>query len=755
MLSTLLRRLLLSLPLALLAATAPAVQAQTGQGQSGTGFTNSREAMWPAPTAEQWKLPCLITWQRTWPDAVELAQQTGQMILVCVNMDGEIASEHYAGVRYRQPEIAVLYEPYITVIASVYRHTPRDHDYEGRRIPCPRFGTVTCGEHIALEPILFEQFMDGQRVAPRHIGVELDGSETYDKYYAFDTDSVFKQIEDGIADRPHTPPPTDRPDLTLEEQVTSPDVEDRQAVEEAYTAGDTGVRRRIMRAAIAGADGAAPDLLRLAVYDLDVEMNRLARRALAQATSEAAIGLINDALRAPMAPEEREMLVAALERLGETYPRARTLAIVHRGLDARSDTVEVQAWASYGGTGTRAVEGNRTVLEDHLEGRTRSSRPRDSGALLDYAEALLALAVAPDTVTSLAADTKNGAQFASLMYEDVQRTVLRAEELGSEDWRVDALAALSAYNLGNYEESYARAEAAVESMPAGDESWNSMAVMALFAQARRQALDRALLRREEWPGHWLTDLNAAYSVLARHPLGTDEQVADHYDFLRRLGGSGQAQRVLDHGLARFPASWALHGRLRARILEEHGVAGLEPAYETLLAAEDAPADTAWFAAYASLVAAEYHRRANAGGEAVASYGRAIGYYERCIEDDPEAAANADHYIAIALAGRARLALEREEYALALEEILAAFARRPEAAGALDGMGLSAVATASTLRARLAARGDTERAARLQGALDRLAALDPGLLQLPAFESVGPQGQLAPRRPGPPARSPSR
>ena len=103
----------------------------------------SREEMWFAPTEEDWARPCLITWQRTWEDAQQVAKETGKPILICVNMDGEIASEHYAGVRYRQAEIAALYAPYVTVMASVYRHTPRDHDEEGGRIQCPRFGGVT------------------------------------------------------------------------------------------------------------------------------------------------------------------------------------------------------------------------------------------------------------------------------------------------------------------------------------------------------------------------------------------------------------------------------------------------------------------------------------------------------------------------------------------------------------------------------------------------------------------------------------
>ncbi len=162
---------------------------------------SSRESMWPAPSAEDWKQPYLITWQRTWDDALRVSKATGKPILICVNMDGEIASEHYAGIRYRRPETAKLYEPYVCVCASVYRHTPRDYDEEGQRIPCPRFGGVTCGEHIAIEPLLFDKYFDGQRVAPRHIMVELDQKETYDVYFAWDTQTIFTALVKGIEGR--------------------------------------------------------------------------------------------------------------------------------------------------------------------------------------------------------------------------------------------------------------------------------------------------------------------------------------------------------------------------------------------------------------------------------------------------------------------------------------------------------------------------------------------------------------------------
>jgi hypothetical protein len=229
------RRTLIHSSLAALAMLVPA-PCQDTPGQT-PPQGSQRERMWPAPTAEDWAKPVLIEFERSWEDAVAVSRETGKPILVCVNMDGEVASEHYAGIRYRQPEIAKLYEPYVCVIASVYRHNHRDHDEHGHRIPCPRFGSVTCGEHIAIEPMLFEKFMDGQRIAPRHIMVELDGSESYDVFYAFDTQSVFDAIEGGIANRTTKPEPIVRGDRSLVERVASRALEDRRAVEQAYAEG--------------------------------------------------------------------------------------------------------------------------------------------------------------------------------------------------------------------------------------------------------------------------------------------------------------------------------------------------------------------------------------------------------------------------------------------------------------------------------------------------------------------------------------
>ncbi len=693
-----------------------------------------REKMWWAPTAEDWKKPVLITFQRTWEDALAVSRETQKAILVCVNMDGEIASEHYAGVRYRQAEIAALYEPYVCVIASVYRHNPRDFDEKGERILCPRFGSVTCGEHIWIEPPLYEQFMDGKRIAPRHIMVELDGAMTYDVYYAWDTDSVFGTISDGIAQREITPRTIVRGDRPIVERVASHDVQDRTAVEDAYLAGDRELKRSLLEAAREHPEAAPTGLLRLGVFGLDAELAQLARAALARSSSEGAVDVIAEALRVPLEEGEREALIGALARIGESSPKARTLAVVHRGLASRSRDVDIDGWSSalQAGGASYAPATERTLLESRVDHRAEEAATRagDAEARLALAEASLALAVDPKTAQILASDRKTASDYSRLMFEDARRAALEAERLGASGWRVDAAIALADYYLGNVEQAYARATTAAVAIPSGAKEWSAIATLALFAEGRSRAITQAVREKREWPGEWLTDVNAAYSVLARHPSGTDAHVAAHVDCLRGLGAQGQAARALEAGLERFPDSWTLHERLRARVLEEKGVGGLEPTYAARLAGPDAPQNLEWFAGYAALVAAEYHRRARDPAQALDAYERAIAHYERAIERSPASRDSADHYVALAFAGRARVHAESADVEQAVLELVGSFERKPEAAATLDGLNLSPSDTSRMLLARCAELERPDLVATLEAAR---AKLDPKLLELPAYE----------------------
>jgi tetratricopeptide (TPR) repeat protein len=269
-----------------------------------------------------------------------------------------------------------------------------------------------------------------------------------------------------------------------------------------------------------------------------------------------------------------------------------------------------------------------------------------------------------------------------------------------------------------------------------------MAVLAIFAQARQQAIQDAVGARRNWPTEWLSDVNAAYAVLARHPFGTDEQVAAHYDFLLWLGAPGPSRRVLDTGLERFPGSAVLHDRLRRRVLWARGVDGLQQTYDELLAASDASPLLHGFAGLAAMDAAEFRRRAGKEAAADADYVRALAHFEQGAARRPEARADADHQIALALSGRARLAYERGDDDAALEHLLASLDRRPESAGDLDGLNLSAMDTARVLRVRLL---EEQRGDALQRLDDVLRALDPSLLELPAYEQelppvTPPEGQ---------------
>jgi len=696
----------------------------------------SREQMWTAPTAEDWAKPCLITWQRTWGDALAISKETGRAILVCTNMDGEIASEHYAGIRYRQPDVARLYEPYVTVIASVYRHNPRDYDERGQRIPCPRFGDVTCGEHIRIEPILYEKFFDGRRIAPRHVMVELDGSETYDVFYAFDTASVFDNIRDGIANRDAPPPRPFQGDRPILERVASRDIRDRKVVEAAYEAGDKAMREALIARAREHGNAEPLDLLRLAVFGFDVDLGRSAREALAQQKTMNATELIADALKVPMDTSERDGLIGALENIGESSPKAKTLAVVHRGLTRTSDSVNVGDWSqSLAGQNASDPLARSYEREARLQAQNQVLKNEDPDALAALSTAFLDRAF---EAQAAAVDAPSKLEYRMLLM-DARTTALRAEELGGEDWRIDAVVSLCTYYLHEDPEGvHERAEASVNSLPPGEASFHAMAILELFAKVRCQAIAAAMRQKEDWPGTWLTDVNAACAVLAQHPMGTDSQVAWHYDILIWLGGEGQAGRALSAGLHRFPASPVLHERLRMKTLQDKGVRGLQGVYARLLEQHPESGVLAWFAGYAEQVSADFFRRRGRHEDADAAYTRGIELYDRSARQDESLQDSVDHQVALCFGGQAKIALESEDNPRAVERVLASFARRPDSAAILDDLNLSTVDTAKMLLTRLKAEELSPLADALQAGLDKLR---PDQLALPAYErELPPEGR---------------
>jgi tetratricopeptide (TPR) repeat protein len=139
-----------------------------------------------------------ILWQRSLEDALSIAKEEKRPLLIAVNMDGESASERIVREQYRDPKFVASTRPFVCLMASVFRHTPRDYDEQGRRIPCPRLGEVTCGEHIALEPILYDKYLQGDRIAPRHALILRDGTKSFDLTLLFDLHDVDKKLVESV-----------------------------------------------------------------------------------------------------------------------------------------------------------------------------------------------------------------------------------------------------------------------------------------------------------------------------------------------------------------------------------------------------------------------------------------------------------------------------------------------------------------------------------------------------------------------------
>ncbi|MEZ5973807.1 MAG: hypothetical protein R3E96_02875 [Planctomycetota bacterium] len=680
--------------------------------------------------------PCLIRWQRNFDDALAVAETTGKPILICV--DGEIASEHYAGIRYRQAETAALYEPYVPVIASTYRHSPRDYDEHGNRVPCPRFGTVTCGEHIEIEPLLFEKYFEGQRVAPRHILVEVDGSEGFDVFYAFDTKSVFETLKKGVEGREIKPrvPNADR-DWT--ERLLSRDSEDREFIESRFLTGDENVRSEMLGKALAAGDVYSTQLMRLAILteskaglNAEASSRHLAWKAMTEDPTMGNLPLMIQTLELSLADDERESLVGAMETLGSQSPKAAGLAKVQRGLLASGERLggEQRAEAARNADLASILAESQAAKRD-LEkraARLQSDGVGDGSAELQLADSFMARALDADF------RSKEG----KLLYQDARDLAQAALDRGQDSWLSHAILAQCMLRLGTAGETMAHVDRAMETMPVHAVGRLALETLRLYVRGKRRAVREALgVEGAELSPEMVADTQAAYRVLENHPLCTDEDCSTQVDFLNRMRAHAQAEEALQRALVRFPDSAELHLRLRNRILATRGatgLGGLEATYESMLAAPTATPNLTWFAGYASLLAAEYHRRDKDMEGAAAAYQRSIDHFEKNQADLPANQATCSHFIAIAHAALARLAMERADWPVAVSHMIAAIETNPASMSTIDGMGFTGVMTATTLTARLEENEQTELLERLRTAVE---GLTTETRRPPAFDRVGP------------------
>ena len=630
----------------------------------------------PSAAAPPSGAPVQVAWQRTLADAEALSRATGKPLLVCVNMDGEMACERFAGTKYKTPSFVELTDSFIPVIASPQRHSKVDHDGSGQRVECPRFGRVTCGEHMRIEEPVFRRFFDGKRYAPRHVGVSFlagdqgdqgdQGEVLFDRYLDSDLRAVDRAL------RSHGK--TEGRSADLPAAVAERDATYRAQVEAGYKEADPAERAKMVEATLR-AEVPQAELLRLALHEETPELRQLAANALAKIEGLRDIELVLLALAQESDPGRRQNLVAALKDRAPDDPRTMREIKVSNVLRADSLLDHARWTMAFEGDDNPVALDDRAYLEAEMADllRDASRLGKDAVRSLQIAQGYLGLAR-----WGLAEGGGPG-----YFLQDAESNAQDARRLGADEARVDAVRAQIAWLDFRQDEAGSLARSAVRQLDPQKRRREAFATLSVLAAARTRSILAA--NAGEWNEAWASEALSAYPILESHPGSTAAQWASHIDLLNALNLKAERDRLLSRGLERFPVASELHERLRSRIIERRGIAGLEDDYKERRASAADPAGHDWFTGYATLVMAEDHRRGKRWDEAQRAYERAKGHFASSAGGNPEYEASCTHFQAMALAGQAQAALKDKQLETAVVRISDAVSLRPESIESPDGL----------------------------------------------------------------------
>lgn len=637
--------------------------------------------------------PPLVRWQRTLADAEAEAKASGRPLLLCVNMNFEPASERLAHDRYTSAEFAALTEGFVCAIASPDRHTPRDHDEHGRRVPCPRFGCVTCGEHIAIEPEMFAKYFKGNRVAPRHMGVTADGRELFDIFLTNDLARIDAAL------REHGKPGSGG---------TSPSASTAREREEAtYLAADSVQRGKLLEQA-ARSKHRPYDLIRLGLAESEPRLRQLARQALIATVTPAAQGLVLQTLDDEPERQARKELVPVLAKIADDKPETQLARKVHEAMLADPKVLPADAWLQ--ALAKAAPEEPPAVEDDDLDARLdelgkKAAKDASVAVLLELAGANLEFA-------RLRQAAGKDPQF---LYEDARVAADKALAKDGKNAQAHALRAELAQLLGERDVAATHARQALPALLASGKAATTRAAAVLLglAEGAARAIYDAEANKTPWEGERLAEADAAYRVLAAHPAALPAHALAHADLLAFLGLRGCARRALENALQRFPAEANLHERFRKLITDAHGVEALTEAYAGLAKAMSDRASHAWFAGFADLLVAEHCKRQGDDAKAAAAYARSVDAFLASQRDNPAYAESVAWYAAMGRAGQARVALDRGDVTGAAKLIAEGIARHPAIAEREDGLGRTPLFTLKQVLEKLAETGASDARAALE------------------------------------------
>ncbi|HEV8111144.1 MAG TPA: hypothetical protein VGR31_00060 [Planctomycetota bacterium] len=698
-----------------------------------------------------------ILWQRTVEDAVHLAKAEKRPLLVAVNMDGESASERIVRERYRDPAFVARTRPFVCVIASAFRHAPRDHDDQGRRIPCPRLGEVTCGEHIALEPILFDRYLGGERIAPRHAVILPDGTKDFDVFMLFDMRDLDKKLAE--ADKLAPPPSAVSARPTLSGPPSQPaswaalarakDHLGRAAFEEALfglvsEADGAAALRAISSAGDAGSVEALRVLLQRSPPPSPELLETLAKTVEALGIQAPAAAALREQIaglgRRPGAPglDEDANLLPLLRRVDAASAASRTLLFAYAALGAEPDSAraapalgaelkvpkprpDIARWWS----GLRdappvdpappkpvAELRSPASLEEELSelDRELDTRPNDPELTARYGRASLALAERR---------TENGSEGAPLLLQDADRFLERSWQGGKRDVTLLFERAKIAYLRGKYaDEEKLAIEAETAAPPDARieaERWIGDAAARLLAA--RSGADAAA----ELDG--IVRGARAFTEVAASASADDTDWISLGSFLGALGMRREEVAILGLAAERRVASPAIRGALNAALWAGGRIELAAPKAEWIAARNPDSADAAWHAGFARMLLGEDLRRGEDPDGAIRAYEKASAWFRRCAELRPEYKENTDHYRALCGLGSGFAHLLADRRADAARCFAEAVAIRPAIEGTRDGLDREPVDLLDgALEWRESGRSPVD-VAGLVGALERLAPAD--------------------------------
>jgi len=674
------------------------------------------------PSAEDRGRVPLMPWQRNLDDALALSAATGKPLLICVNMDGEMASESLALSRYRDPAFVELARGFVPLLVSPDRHDPRDHDDRGRRIVDAKFGRIVSGEHLDLEPELFERYFDGRRVSPRHLGVDSQGNVLFDIFLVND----LTQVDDAL--REHGQPgvePIDPAGMSEEELLASPDALHRDRLETRFLEGDSRTRARLAALALSSVRRTQhPELLRLALRDPEPAVRVQAAWTLAQSPLEGARHSFESFSAAwrttdllardgrTDAAAARAALADALGRIERasgppaTRARATRLLLAIRGQELASEIVEVDRWR-VALSWAVPVGPARPESRDELYRLLARLEEQLAGDTDDHE---LNLAFASATLRNATFEMRDGKD-PGLLLEDVLAAAARVLEANPEEARALAFRAWARSLRGDAEGAAADAARALPRLLPWAGTQLAGKALEILATARSRAILAAARNGESWPVAWSADAHAAYATLREHPLGIETQALAEVELLDALGIAGPQERILLAALERFPQSGELNAALRRQLLRDADAHTLEGVYARLGNREDAC--LRWYDGLAQLAAAERHVENRDQASALTAYLAGADRFRAAPEHGGGQEGSAGHYLCLALAGVARIRATAGDWQLAIEALREGVAAAPESVWLADGLGRTPRDAANEIYRSLVDDGNEEDAAELR------------------------------------------